>query len=87
MRRDNFDGKDYLKLAEDCVYYAWQNEKISDEELEKTSRAVGLAKNRTDYIRKRIAYYSDRLEHCSVFTSEYTTCLTAVQIYKELLNE
>lgn len=87
MRRDNFDGKDYLKLAEDCVYYAWQNEEISDEELEKTSRAVGLAKNRTDYIRKRIAYYSDRLTHCSVFTSEYTTCRTAIQVLKELLNE
>lgn len=87
MRRDNFDGKDYLKLAEDCVYYAWQNEKITDEEYEKTCRAVGLAKNRTNYIREKIAYYSDRLKHCSVFTSEYMTCLTAVQIYKEILNE
>ena len=87
MRRDNFDGKDYLKLAEDCVYYAWQIGELIDEEYEKTTRAIGLAENRTDYLKDRIKYYSNKLEHCSVFTSEYTTCLTAVQIYKEILNE
>ena len=40
MRRDNFDGKDYFKLALDCVYYAWQHEEITNTELGETEKEL-----------------------------------------------
>lgn len=38
-------------------------------------------------IRARLAYYEERITHCSVFTTEYTICLAVIQVLKELLNE
>lgn len=38
-------------------------------------------------IKTKLAYYEERITHCSVFTTEYTTCRTAIQLLKELLNE
>ena len=35
MRRHNYEisDKNYLGLIEDCCYYCWQKEEITDEEL------------------------------------------------------
>lgn len=38
-------------------------------------------------IRTKLAYYEERITHCSVFTTEYTICRTAIQVLKELLDE
>lgn len=38
-------------------------------------------------IRTKLAYYEERIAHCSVFTTEYTICLAAIQILKEVLDE
>lgn len=38
-------------------------------------------------IRAKLAYYEERITHCSVFTTEYTICFAAIQILRELLNE
>ena len=38
-------------------------------------------------IRAKLAYYEERIAHCSVFTTEYTICRVAIQLLKELLNE
>ena len=87
MRRDNFDGQDYFKLAKDCVYYTWQNGWLTDEELTKTELNMERYEQIITNIKKRIAYYEERITHCSVFTTEYTICLAVIQILKELLNE
>ena len=38
-------------------------------------------------IKAKLAYYEERITHCSVFTTEYTICLAAIQILRGLLNE
>ena len=43
--------------------------------------------NLKNKLKDKLAYYEERITHCSVFTTEYTICRTAIQILKELLNE
>ena len=81
MRRDNFDGKDYLKLAEDCVYYAWQNGKISDEEFHKTENAISK-RNLEERLQKVINQYEEIKARTSVFSTEYSVYDRVLSVLK-----
>jgi len=36
-------------------------------------------------IKSKLAYYKERIHHCSVFTTEYTICDTAITLLEDLL--